>query len=73
MAKEPGKPNGHDRQVTDLQRYRKEKEKAARKPPPKPARPSESFLGSNRYAGLILIAAIVIIALLYLGPRFLPR
>lgn len=71
MAKEPSKPNGHDRQVTDLKAYRQEKEKAARKPPPKPARPSESFLGSNPRASLILIAAVIIIALLYLGPRFL--
>ncbi|MBX3485002.1 hypothetical protein [Phenylobacterium sp.] len=73
MAKEPSRPNGHDPRVTDLKAYRKEKEKAARKPPPKPTmrRPSESFLGSNPRAALILVAAIVILALLYLGPRFL--
>lgn len=76
MAKEPSKPNGHDPRVTDLKAYRKEKEKAAKRPPPKPAgpkagRPSDSFLGSNRHAALILVAAIVILALLYLGPRFL--
>lgn len=66
MAREPDDPN-----VTDLRRYRKEKEKAARRPPPKPARPRETFLGSNPRAGLILLAAILILALLYLGPRFL--
>ena len=71
MAKEPAKPNGHDPQVTDLRAYRREKAKAAKAPPPKPKRPSESFLGSNPRAGLILVAAVVIIALLYLGPRFL--
>ncbi|MBL8554726.1 MAG: hypothetical protein JNL41_10645 [Phenylobacterium sp.] len=71
MAKEPSRPNGHDPRVTDLKAYRKEKEKAARKPPPKPARPSESVLGSNPRAALILVVAIVIVALLSLGPRFL--
>ena len=71
MAKEPSRPNGHDPRVTDLKAYRKEKEKAARKPPPKPVRPSESVLGSNPRAALILVVAIVIVALLSLGPRFL--
>jgi hypothetical protein len=71
MARKPPRPNGHDPQVTDLRRYRREKEKAARKPPPKPARPTQSFLGSNPRAGLILVVALVLLALLYLGPRFL--
>ncbi len=42
MAKPPEDPR-----VTDLRRYKQEREKAARKPPPKPKRPGESFLGSN--------------------------
>ena len=71
MAREPHKPNGHDPRITDLRRYKQAKEKAARKPPPKPRPPSQSFFGSNPYAGLILVAVIAIIALLYLGPRFL--
>ena len=71
MAKDPGKLNGKDTGVTDLQRYRREKEKAARKPPPAPKRPREPFLGSNPRAGLILLAVPAVLALLYLGPRFL--
>jgi len=66
MAKDPEDPR-----VTDLRAYRKAREKAAKAPPPKPRRPKESFLGSNPKAGLILLAAVVILALLYLGPRFL--
>jgi hypothetical protein len=76
MAKEPSKPNGHDHHgnepgVTDLRSYRREKEKAARKPPPRPQPPRESFLGSNPRAGIILLVAVAIIALLYLAPIFL--
>ena len=71
MAKDPPKLNGKDPAVTDLQRYRREKEKAARKPPPHPKAPRESFLGSNPRAGLILLVVIGIIALLSLGPAFL--
>jgi len=70
MAKPP-KDNRDDPQVTDLRAYRKAREKAAKAPPPKPKRPSESFLGSNPRAGLILVVAIVVLALMYLGPRFL--
>lgn len=71
MAKEPKDKQDGDPRVTDLRAYRKEREKAARKPPPKPKAPSQSFLGSNPKAGLILVAVIVVLALLYLGPRFL--
>jgi hypothetical protein len=66
MAKEPDDPR-----VTELRRYRQEKAKAARKPPPRPQGPGESLLGSNPRAGLILVVVIVIIALLSLGPAFL--
>ena len=65
------KPPPEDPRVTDLRRYRREREKAARKAPPKPKAPSQSFLGSNPRAGLILIAVILVLALLYLAPRFL--
>jgi len=71
MAREPKDKQGDDPRVTDLRAYRKEREKAARKPPPKPKAPSQSFLGSNPKAGLILVVVIVVLALLYLGPRFL--
>ena len=70
MAKDP-KLNGKDPDVTDLSRYRREKEKAARKPPSRPKGPRESFLGSNPRAGLILVIVIGIIALLSLAPIFL--
>lgn len=72
MAKPPPKgPEREDPRVTDLRRYKQEREKAARKAPPKPKRPSESFLGSNPRAGLILVIAIVVLAALYLVPTFL--
>jgi hypothetical protein len=66
MAKPPEDPR-----VTDLRRYRQEREKAAKKPPPKPKAPSQSFLGSNPRAGLILLVAIVVLAALYVVPMFL--
>ncbi|WP_296595169.1 hypothetical protein [Phenylobacterium sp.] len=71
MAKEPRDNQGGDPRVTDLRAYRKARETAARKAPPRPKPPGQSFLGSNPKAGLILAAVVVILALLYLGPRFL--
>jgi hypothetical protein len=66
------KPNGHeDPRVTDLRRYKQEREKAARKPPPKPKAPKASFLGSNPRAGLILVVVLVVLAALYVVPMFL--
>ena len=58
-----------DPRVTDLRRYRKAREQARRKPQPRP--PGESFLGANPRAGLILVLLIVVLAALYLIPRFL--
>jgi hypothetical protein len=66
MAKPPEDPR-----VTDLRRYRQEREKAAKKPSPKPKAPSASFLGSNPRAGLILIIVIAVLAALYVVPLFL--
>ncbi len=66
MTKEPDDPR-----VTDLRAYRKAREKASKAPPPKPKPPSQSFLGSNPRAGLILVAVVIVLALIYLGPRFL--
>ncbi len=73
MAKPPPPkdPGDGDPRVTDLRRYKQEREKAAKKPPPKPKAPSASFLGSNPRAGLILVAVLVVLALLYLGPMLL--
>jgi hypothetical protein len=58
-----------DPRVTDLRRYRKEREQAKRRPPQRPA--GESFLGSNPRAGVILVVVILVIAALYAIPRFL--
>jgi hypothetical protein len=66
MAREPEEPK-----IADLRRYRKAREQAARKPPPRPQGPREPLMGSNPRAGLILVAVLVVIVLLYVGPRFL--
>ncbi|WP_293676523.1 hypothetical protein [uncultured Phenylobacterium sp.] len=72
MAKPPPKPPrkpSEDPRVTDLRRYRREREEAAkRKPKPNPkAQMRETFLGANPRAGLILaILAVVILAYLFL-------
>lgn len=74
MAKPPPKPprkssGKEDPRVTDLRRYRREREEAAkRKPKPNPkAQMRETFLGANPRAGLILaILAVVILAYLFL-------
>jgi hypothetical protein len=60
-----------DPKVADLHRYRREREKAARKAasPPKPR--GGGFLGSNPRAGLILALVLVVILALYVVPRFL--
>ncbi|MET0272512.1 MAG: hypothetical protein ABW360_05940 [Phenylobacterium sp.] len=46
-----------DPRVTDLRRYKKAREQARRRPPPRP--PSQSFLGSRPRAGLILAAVVL--------------
>lgn len=66
MAKPPDDPR-----VTDLRRYRRQREKAAKKPPPKPKAPNASFLGSNPRAGLILVVVIAVLAALYVVPALL--
>ena len=67
MAKGPK----HEPEVTDLARYRKAKAEAARRPPPKPKPPRQSFLGSNPRAGLILVIVVAVLAALYLLPSLL--
>ena len=65
MAKPPEDP---DRRITDLRRYRKEREQAAkRKPKPNPkAQMRETFLGANPRAGLILaLLAVGILAYVF--------
>ena len=65
------KPPPEDPRVTDLRRYKQEREKAARKPLPNPKAPKASFLGSNPRAGLILVAVVLVLAALYLLPAIL--
>jgi hypothetical protein len=61
------KPPPEDPRVTDLRRYKKAREQAKRRPPPRPPRPG--MLGSNPRAGLILaIVAAVLFALFVLPP-----
>ncbi|HET6969982.1 MAG TPA: hypothetical protein VFH92_02555 [Phenylobacterium sp.] len=64
-------PRDQDPQVTDLSRYRKAREAAARKAKGQRPPPGPSFLGSNPRAGLILAAVVVLILVLYVLPRFL--
>jgi len=60
-----------DPRVTDLRRYRRERERARRARPPKPPA-AEPLLGRRRNAGLILLAAIVVMLALWAlaGHRF---
>ena len=61
-----------DPRVTDLRRYRRERERArkAEKPPRRPA--GEPLLGRRKNAGLILVLIVAILAALGLlsGHRF---
>lgn len=55
-----------DPRITDLRRYRKAREQAARRPPPRP--PSQRLLGANPRARLILAIVLAVLAALWLGP-----
>ena len=67
MARRPEE----DPRITDLRRYKKARDQAKRRPPPKPKRPSEGFLGSNPRAGLILAIVAAIAIALYVLPAFI--
>ena len=68
MARRPEQDSpGRDPRVTDLRRYRRERERAereSRKRAKAAGRPggAEPLLGRRRNAGLILVVAIVIVA-----------
>ena len=62
MAKRPPE----DPRVTDLRRYKKAREQAKRRPPPRP--PAQGVLGSNPRAGLILVIVAAVVLALFLGP-----
>ena len=75
MDKPPPKPSGDrdrdqepDPRITDLRRYRKEREQAARRKKPNPkAQMRETILGANPRAGMILaIVAAGLLAYLFL-------
>jgi len=68
MALRPA-PKDDDPQVTDLRRYRKAREAEKRKRPPRPPRaPGSGLLGTNRYAGLILAAIVLLVVVVYVLP-----
>jgi len=68
MARPFRKDLRDDPRVTDLRRYRRERERAKRAP----AGPREPLLGGRRNAGLVLILVIVVLVGLSLlsGHRF---
>ena len=75
MAKPPPKtPGDPDPRITDLRRYRKAREQAAKKRKPNPkAQFRETLLGANPNAGLILaLVALAILAYLFL-PALIAR
>ena len=68
MARRPPE----DPEVTDLARYRKAREQARRRAPPRAAQPPgrrQPLLGSNPRAGLILVLAAAALAALWLAPQ----
>ena len=66
MAKPPEDPR-----ITDLARYKKAREQAKRRPPPRPPAARQGFLGSNPRAGLILAIIVVVGLLLTFWPLLL--
>jgi hypothetical protein len=67
MARRPDE----DPRVTDLRRYKKAREQAKRRPPPRPPSRREGFLGSNPRAGLILAVVAVVLLALWVLPALL--
>jgi hypothetical protein len=65
MARRPQE----DPRVTDLRRYKKAREQAKRRPPPKP--PGSGLLGSNPRAGLILAVLVFLLLAFTFGPALL--
>lgn len=64
------RPPSEDPRVTDLRRYKKAREQAKRRPPPRPE--GQSLLGSNRWAGPIMVVIMVLFGALWLVPLLLP-
>lgn len=57
--------------VTDLRRYRRERERARRREAqgPRPGRPNEPMLGARPRAGLILLLVIAALTAFWLLPK----
>ena len=79
MAKPPPKspgdpktPGGPDPRVTDLRRYRKEREQAAKRKPNPKAQMRETILGANPRAGLILFLLALGMLVMFGLPHLLP-
>lgn len=66
MARRPKDDPRNDSGVTDLRRYRKAREQAKRRPPPKP--PGQGVLGSNPHAARILVVVALVLAALWVLP-----
>lgn len=60
-----------DTKVTDLRRYRRDREKAERRPAKSKPATGGGFLGSNPKAALILVLVIVALAAIYILPRLM--
>lgn len=71
MARRPEDDPRNDPRVTDLRRYRKAREQAKRRPPPRPPAQRQGVLGSNRRAGLILAIVVAILLALWVLPALL--
>ena len=70
MAKRPRiNPDDLDRRVTDLGQYKKTRDQAKRKAPPK-IRPGGGLLGANPRAPLILGIVAAVLLALYVVPLF---
>jgi len=67
MARRPEE----DPRVTDLRRYKKAREQAKRRPPPRPPAQHQGFLGSNPRAGLILAIVAAVVLALWVLPALL--
>lgn len=67
------KPPPEDPRVTDLKRYRKEREQAKKRKPNPKAQMRETVLGSNPRAGLILAIAAVAFLVLFVAPMVAAR
>ena len=60
------RPPPEDPRITDLRRYKKAREQAKRRPPPRP--PGQGLIGSNPRAKLILGIVVAVLVAIYVLP-----